>query len=215
MESNGKKPTLFTGARFTKDAYRHLLPIKHSVICLPSPTASFRTFNFTSGASIAQKESQKMFKKLLIGLCLSLCVVPAFATDLTVTAANVEGVSASTRTLLGQAGEAVTQGEPVYRKAGDSKYYAADCDLSSEAATVAGICATAAATDGFVIIVTSGEMDLGATLTIGAQYVASGNAGGIAPQADLATNDYISSLGFAVATDKFIVNIKNSGYQVP
>lgn len=124
--------------------------------------------------------------------------------DISQTAANV-GVGASTTpTKVVQYGESVTQGMPVYKSTSDSKYYKADADTLA-AAAVAGIALTPGATNGYGTIAlpsnTAGVslVNLGATLTVGIEYYASTNAGGIAPVGDITTGDFPTSLGFAVS----------------
>ena len=157
-------------------------------------------------------------KKLLIVL-LSWCVlaVPfAGAADLTITAAQVEALTSTTTVSAKvQVGEAVTTGQGVYKKTSDGKYYLASNDVDAATATAAGISLCGAATNGYIVIVTAGEMDLGATLTPGRHYLVSATPGGIGLEADLASTNYLTSWGVAVASDKFIVNIKVTGYQKP
>ena len=136
--------------------------------------------------------------------------------DLSQTAANV-GVSGSTGSIsIVQAGEAITQGQPVFLNAGDSKYYQCDADLSSTAAGALGIAMTPAASDGYFIIATSGvTVDLGATLTVGETYVCSATKGGVAPIGDLGSGDYVTSLGVASAADAILLDINASGIPKP
>lgn len=157
-------------------------------------------------------------KKFLFGLLVAFAPSLVMAADLSITAANVDLPTSGTKTTIVKFGEAVTEGQVVYKKTADSEYYKADCDVSlssDDEATVAGIVLTAAPAEGYGVIVTSGIMDVGATLTPGANYVLSGTAGGIAPQADVAQNDWISGIGIAVATDKLYVRILNTAYKVP
>lgn len=128
--------------------------------------------------------------------------------DLTQTAANV-GVNANnTRTQIVQAGEAITQGEPVYEN--NSKYFQGDASTLA-ASQVGGIALTPAATDGYFIMATEGKVDLGATLTVGETYYVSDTAGAIMPSADLSTGEYVTSLGVASAADTLELSINASG----
>lgn len=132
--------------------------------------------------------------------------------DLTQTAANV-GLSGSNATLrLVQVGEAVTQGQPGYLSS--EKYYQTDASASASAAA-AGVFLTPAATDGYAVFATAGDIDLGATLTVGAVYVVSATKGAIAPLADLTTGEYVTTLGVATAADTLALNIDVSGVAVP
>lgn len=100
------------------------------------------------------------------------------------------------------AGEAITQGMPVYVSTSDSKYYKCDADAAASA-IAAGIALTPAATNGyFVLALPDNEpgkalVNLGATLAVGTVYAVSVTAGAIAPIADLASGDYITTLGTA------------------
>lgn len=115
-------------------------------------------------------------------------------TDITQTAANVK-INNKGSTKVETAGEAVTQGMPLYLDSG--KWYKAQATSAKHAAT--RIALTAAATDGEFISALAGcELDLGATLTVGETYVVSANAAGaIAPIGDLITGDYANILGIA------------------
>lgn len=135
--------------------------------------------------------------------------------DITVTAADVGLADTGVVTQTVQVAVAVTQGQVGYLDTTESKYRLADADLSSAAASAAGIFLTPAAIDGYAVIAMSGPVDVGATLTVGETYVASGTAGGIAPIADLATGDYVTLLGIATAAGKLQLDISASGAQVP
>lgn len=122
--------------------------------------------------------------------------------NLSQTAANVAIGSQITRTRVVQAGENLTQGQPVYLKASDGKYYRADANASAEAAKAVGIVLTPASTNGYSVIQegSGGSVNLGATLTVGETYVVSATAGAIAPIADLTTGDYPCIIGVATTT---------------
>lgn len=157
-----------------------------------------------------------MFRKLLSVILLVCLSVPAVAADLSITAGNVEILASTTTVQVVRLGATVTAGQPVYRKSSDGKYYKCDCDDADDAlADAAGIIVTGGAADAYGVIVTAGPMDLGASLSVGANYLVSDTAGGIKPAADIASGDNIVSLGVAVATDKFYVDIKNTEYAAP
>jgi hypothetical protein len=165
------------------------------------------------------------FKKLglgswVLGLVVALIAssqpqAPVRAADLTITTANVKPLAATTKIKNIQLGETVTPGQPVYLKVSDQQYYLADNDVDEESATVAGIMITGGVDNGYGVMCYAGEMDLGATLDPGDQYLLSSTAGGICEQDDPGSSDWITSLGVSVATGKFIVNIKTTDYQVP
>jgi hypothetical protein len=137
----------------------------------------------------------------------------AFASDLTVTAGNVKPTSSSTKTARVRFGEAVTQGQPVY-KSTDGKYYKADADASGKDAAV-GIAITPASTDEYGYIVTEGLMNVGATLTVGVIYCVSDAAGGIRPSTDNGTGDKVTILGVATTSSVLWVKPFASGTAVP
>jgi hypothetical protein len=134
--------------------------------------------------------------------------------DLSITAANVKAGSASTRVQLVQAGEAIDQGEPAYL-ASDGKYYQTDANDTAIKAQAKGIAITPASTDGYFLLAVDGLINLGATLAVGQIYVCSATKGGIAPYADLTTNDYVSIVGVATTTALLDINLLVSGVQKP
>lgn len=156
-----------------------------------------------------------MNRRLFLTLVGCFLSTQLFAADLSITAANfkIKGMTPQYRTV--QYGETVTAGQPVYLKSADSKYWKADNDVDQATATVAGIVYTGGAADGYGVIIVSGPVDLGATLTAGQTYVLSSTAGGICPHTDLGTSDWIVTLGVATASDYFIVDINNTADQVP
>lgn len=130
--------------------------------------------------------------------------------DLTITPANV-GIQNSSPTIrVVQVGEAVTQGQGIYQKLSDQKYWKA-LATGSDTANVYGVALTSGAADDYVIVVERGEINLGATLTVGETYVVSANAGGIAPIGDLVSTNYVSILGVATAADNLELSINVSG----
>lgn len=130
--------------------------------------------------------------------------------DVTVTAANVKpvGTSRTVQTVL--LGETVTQGQPLYLKAADSKYWKADADTLAEAAA-AGIAITPGVADDYAIMLTAGTINMGGTLAVGQVYVVSVNAGGVAPYSDLGSGDYVTILGVATTTAILNVDINVTG----
>ncbi len=119
--------------------------------------------------------------------------------NLSQTAANVAVGSAGTRIRNGQAGESITQGQPVYLSS--NKYYRCDANVQAKS-RADGIALTPAATDGYFILQegVGGFVNLGATLTVGETYVVSATVGAIAPIGDLTTGDYPCILGVATTT---------------
>jgi len=131
--------------------------------------------------------------------------------DISITAANVAVGASTLKTRVVQFGEAVTQGQPVYISTSDSKYYKCDADTQA-AAIAAGIVLSPASTNGYGLMALPAEqpglalVNLGATLAVGTVYAVSTTAGGIAPIADLAAGDYITTLG--VATTAALLDLR-------
>jgi len=136
--------------------------------------------------------------------------------DLSITAANVSADDDAVSKQEWTAGATITAGQAVYIDSSDSnKAKLAQSDGTEAEAEVKGIAMNGAASGQPVIIATSGDIDLGATLTVGTIYVLSQTAGGIAPSADLTTGDYVSILGVADAADNLVIAISNSAVEVP
>jgi hypothetical protein len=130
---------------------------------------------------------------------------------LTITAANVQLMSSTVAYRLLQAGEAVTQGESVY-KAADQKYYLTLNNGTALQAQAAAIALTPAATSEYFLAATSGDIDLGATLTVGETYVVGTVAGTIEPIGDIVGGslEYVTHLGIASAADTLALDIQIS-----
>lgn len=133
--------------------------------------------------------------------------------DLSITAANVAVGNASTRTKIVQFGETVTNGQSVYLKASDGKYWKADVNASSEAAAAEGVVLVGAAGDAYGAIVIEGQIIIGATVTNGLGYGVSATAGGIAPDSDFAgtTGGFQRHLGHGIGTTKIDIRPKTTG----
>jgi hypothetical protein len=135
--------------------------------------------------------------------------------DLVITAANVVA-GAGAKTLHGIAGATVTAGQVVYRDPTTRKFLLADADSGTAAAREpAGIALNGASLNQPLTIITEGDINLGATLTVGATYYLSGTAGGIAPAADVSTGEFVTVLGVASATNNLDMKMIVSGVAVP
>lgn len=120
--------------------------------------------------------------------------------DLSQTAANVKLDQGTVATYT--AGEALTQGQPIYQSNG--KWYRCDADVEASAECRALVLTPAAADGDLFVAATPGSyVDLGATLVVGECYVVSVNAGGIAPITDLGSGDYVTILGVCSSTSQF------------
>ena len=132
--------------------------------------------------------------------------------DITVTAANVVAPSGQENIRVGTAGEAITAGQSVYIDTADSdKIKLADNNASAATATAAGVSVTGAGNGEPVVYAIGGDYDTGGTVVKGGVYVVSATAGGIAPEADLASGNYTSVLGVASSTSNITIKINNSG----
>lgn len=110
----------------------------------------------------------------------------------------------------GEAGEAITQGQPVYASATSSEILKADASALASSKAI-GIAVTPAADGEKVAYVPTGEIDVGATLVVGKTYVVSDTSGAIAPIDDVTTGWYVTILGTAITTGKLRLGIQVSG----
>lgn len=111
--------------------------------------------------------------------------------DVAITAASVKKGSSANYS-SGTAGETITAGMPVYKKASDSKIYKAKANGTTEEADVIGIALNGASVDQPISWnVEDDDFTVGGTVAAGAVYVLSGAAyGGIAPVADITSGWY-------------------------
>ena len=122
--------------------------------------------------------------------------------------------TATTQLRIVQYGGTVSAGQPVAESS--SKYVAADADASVTLAAAQGIAVTPGVTDGYGVVAFSGPIILvGTTMVVGETYLVSPTAGGIMPNADRATGDYVTRLGAASTTTQLDLSIKATGIQVP
>lgn len=136
-------------------------------------------------------------------------------TDLSITAANVVAGS-NAKKLPGTAGATITAGQTLYRAAATGKLLPADADsATAEVRTPVGIALNGAADGQPVDYIYEGDVNLGATLTVGEIYVQSDTAGGIMPEGDLEAGDYVTVLGVASAANNLKMKIIASGAAVP
>lgn len=133
-------------------------------------------------------------------------------TDLVVTAANVLA-SGQAQKETGVAGAVLTAGQEVYKELATGLFKLTDCDsATAEVRNIYGVTLNGAAI-GQPVAVAKEDPDFtpGATLTKGSRYYASGTAGGIAPEADLASGDHVALLGVATSTTKLALRPWNTG----
>ena len=115
--------------------------------------------------------------------------------DLSQTSSNVEWNNGAQQ-FTGEAGEAITAGQPVYRSATDGKLYRADANDTAAKADVVGIATSTAERAGGIISYAppGANIDVGATTVQGTIYVVSATVGAIATDADLGTGEYVTVL---------------------
>lgn len=122
--------------------------------------------------------------------------------------------TADTKFQLVMYGATVAVGQPVVLSG--TKYVLADANASAALAAGQGIAITPGVDNGYGIIATGGSILLvGATMTVGETYLVSDTAGGIMPNADRSTGDYVTRLGTASAATQLDLAIKATGIQVP
>ena len=135
--------------------------------------------------------------------------------DLSITASSV--VAGSDATVIRvTAGAAITAGQVVYKDTTDSnKWKLADADSSVSTANVGGIALNGASDGQPLSVLTAGTLTINSAATVGTVYVLSGTAGGIAPEADLASSDYVTVLGVGTLATTLKISLNVSGVQVP
>lgn len=122
--------------------------------------------------------------------------------DLSQTASSVlPGANADIR--HGTAGEAITAGMPIYQDTAGALWQADANDTEAKAAVV-GIAISSAEAAGQKVsyVIEDDDLTIGATVAAGDALVLSATKGGIAPEADLATDDYVTFLGIGKSATK-------------
>jgi len=131
--------------------------------------------------------------------------------DLSITAANVIADSMAVKE-SGVAGETITAGKAVYKSSTTGKFLLADSNSATAEVRVPYGIALNGASDGQpLVVLKSGDITIGATMTAGASYWLSDTPGGICPDADVGSGEYASLIGVAKSTTVLNVGIKASG----
>lgn len=134
--------------------------------------------------------------------------------DLTITAASVAKTAGTIQN--GTAGATITAGQSLYLDSSAGTLKLLDADDTAATATFAGIALNGGATGQPIsYLAPGGTINPGATVTVGEIYVASGTAGGIAPEGDLATGDYVTIIGVGLTSSTMYLVGYSSGVQVP
>lgn len=134
--------------------------------------------------------------------------------DVSVVAAEVLPAS-DTQYTDGILGATITTGQTVYYDPSTSTYKLADANASSTTASVKGIAMNGGVSGQPVKIANAGTLDPGFTVTVGAVYVQSATAGGIAPVADLATGHFTAIIGLGITASNLKLILNAGGVAVP
>lgn len=115
----------------------------------------------------------------------------------------------------GIAGETITAGLVVYKKAADTRYWIAHTETSAATAAAAGYALNGAAAGQPIDVQTDGDMtcdNLTLVAATGSVYILSA-AGETAPHADIAANDWYTVMGVALSTTSLRIGVIVSGVQ--
>ena len=133
--------------------------------------------------------------------------------------ADLTGITAvrpteNTNLRIVQYGATIAVGQPIVKSG--TKYVLADANASAALAAAEGIAVTPGVDNGYGVMAFGGPILLvGTTMAVGETYLASPTAGGIMPNADKATGDYVTRLGTAATTTQLNLAISATGIQVP
>lgn len=128
--------------------------------------------------------------------------------DLVITAASVVAGSDATKE-HGSGGETIAAGKAVYKSSATGKYLLADSNsATAEARKARGIALNSCALDQPLTIQKAGDVALGAVLTAGATYFLSDTPGGICPDADVGTGEFVCLLGTAKSASVLAIGIQ-------
>lgn len=157
-------------------------------------------------------------KRILFGVVAALlCATSAFATALSITAANVSLDSGPSE--QGIAGEAFVAGAILYYKESDGRWYKAQCDGTAAEAGSAGIgmaLGTADAAGARIVIARPGAVVSIGTGTAAMIYLPGRTAGSLIPSADLAQTDKATIAALGIGSNKLLLTyVYNAGAVVP
>jgi hypothetical protein len=111
-------------------------------------------------------------------------------------------------------GATIAAGQPIVKSG--TTYVLADANASAALAAAEGIAITPGVSGGYGLMATGGGIILvGTTMTVGETYLVSDTAGGIMPNADRSTGDYVTRLGTASTSTQLDLSIQATGVQVP
>lgn len=136
--------------------------------------------------------------------------------DLDVTAADVSYTTGNISKEEMVAGATITAGQAIYKDAAAANVAKlAQSDGTLAEAAVYGIALNSASSGQPVVVAKTGNFDIGATLTVGAIYGLSQTAGALTLVENLVTGDYVSLIGIGTTASNLLLNIVNSGVEVP
>jgi hypothetical protein len=142
---------------------------------------------------------KSLLRLLASSFLILVSSLPLAAADLSITGTAVIP-SASAVIVTATAGEAITRGQLVYKKASDRKIYKADANsATAEVRDCVGIAVTDSSTGGPIAYVTEDpNLAIAASgLTNGTVYILSATPGGLAPEADATTGWFVTVVGIA------------------
>lgn len=129
--------------------------------------------------------------------------------DISITAANVlPGTDAYWET--GTFGAAVTAGQVVYKLSTDNKFYPAECDTLAKIDAF-GIALVGGSAGQPAVIQKRGSITIGGTVVVGTIYCLSATLGGICPNADLASTNYVTVIGVGISATVIQLALNTTG----
>ena len=133
--------------------------------------------------------------------------------DVSVTAANVGMTTTAPgkRTVI--YGDTVTEGEVLYLKAADGKYYRA-INTGEATAQAVGIALTPGVDGDRGEIAISGNINCGATVAVGVPYYLSATLGGYRVYTELAPGDHTTLIGWGVTTEELRIAIVKTDLEI-
>jgi hypothetical protein len=133
--------------------------------------------------------------------------------------ADLTGITAvrpteNTNVRIVQYGATIAVGQPIVKSG--TKYVLADANASAVLAAAEGIAVTPGVDNGYGVMAFGGPIILvGTTMAVGETYLVSDTAGGIMPNADKGTGDFITRLGTAATATQLNLAISATGIEVP
>lgn len=132
---------------------------------------------------------------------------------ITVTAASVVPTGTYSKN-IGTAGEALTQGQIVYKKSSDSKWYKAQADGTQEESGYGvdmGVALAAVSANQLFAMLTSGTITCGGTVAAALPYFVHTTAGSFGVLGELGSTNYVTCIGYATSTTVININFFATG----